>query len=258
MVFNRDPCVISQQGLDPLSPLLLCEHDGTASHSRVPLGDEFLLPAGLHRPWRGYRTSVVADQPGTDLVPFPVVALTGSAGALSAVAGLLAELPVHFGAAVVVLLHQGPEGPGHLDAVLSRSCRLTVRFSRRYEVLAPGHVLVVPGGCHMVVGADGHARLITSGAFPPNRPSADLLLTTMGVSLRERAVAVILSGGGRDGATGATVIHEFGGTVIAADPDSMEYPSMPRETIERYETVDLILGPAEIAIHLTDLAHART
>jgi two-component system, chemotaxis family, protein-glutamate methylesterase/glutaminase len=192
------------------------------------------------------------------LVPFPVVALTGSAGALSAVAGLLAELPDDFGAAVVVLLHQGPEGPGHLDAVLSRNCRLIVRFSMKDEVLMPGHVLVVPGGCHMVVGPDGHAKLVTSGAFPPNRPSADLLLSTMGVSLRERAVAVILSGCGRDGATGATVVHRFGGTVIAAEPESTEHPSMPRETIERDEAVDYVLGPAEIAIHLTDLAPART
>jgi two-component system, chemotaxis family, protein-glutamate methylesterase/glutaminase len=69
----------------------------------------------------------------------------------------------------------------------------------------------------------GGARiaLIVSGASPPSRPS-DLLLTTLATACRPRAAAVVLSGGGHAGATGATAIHRLGGTMIA--PRSHQRP----------------------------------
>lgn len=197
------------------------------------------------------------DHPGAVSVPPIVTALTGSAGALVNVVDVLARLPVDFNAALVILLHQQPDRTGYLDEVLARRCGLSVRYAAKDEKLTPGQVVVVPPGCHMVVAPMGHARLVTSGDFPPNRPSADILLSTMGVSLGERAIAVVLSGGGRDAATGATVVHTFGGVVIAADPDSIERPWMPRETIERDESVDYVLPPADIADLLTKLTDAQ-
>ena len=128
-----------------------------------------------------------------------------------------------------------------------------MHLAAKEHTLVPRTVTVVPAGCHMVVTPDAHARLVTSGGFPPNRPSADLLLSTMGVSLGARAIAVVLSGCGRDAATGATVIHEFGGTVLAADPDCTEHPSMPTEAIGRDEVVDHVLAPRDIAAFLVKL-----
>jgi two-component system chemotaxis response regulator CheB len=200
---------------------------------------------------------VAHDQPDNAEVPFRVVALTGSAGALSEIIDVLSRLPMNFGGAVVVLLHRLPDRPGHLDEVLARRCALPVRYAAPDEALSAGRVVVVPAGCHMVVAPDGNARLVTSGSYPPNRPSADLLLCTMGVSLAERAVAVVLSGTGQDAATGATVIHNFGGTVIAADPEIAECSSMPKETIERDESVDYVLPPPDIAVLLTKLSDDR-
>ncbi|HEY1651087.1 MAG TPA: chemotaxis protein CheB [Acidimicrobiales bacterium] len=186
-----------------------------------------------------------------------VVALTGSAGALTDIIDILARLPVDFAGAVVVLLHRQPDREGHLDEVLDRRCGLTVRNAAQDEKLSAGRAVVVPASCHMVVAPGGRARLVVSGAFPPNRPSADLLLSTMGVSLGERAIAVVLSGTGRDAATGATVIHNFGGIVIAADPETIQCPWMPSEAIERDESVDYVLPPRDIASLLAKLTDAR-
>ena len=47
------------------------------------------------------------------------------------------------------------------------------------EALAPGRVIVAPAGRHLLITGDLRAALITSGAFPPSRPSADFLLTTL-------------------------------------------------------------------------------
>jgi two-component system chemotaxis response regulator CheB len=185
--------------------------------------------------------------------PVAVVALTGSAGALSSVVDVLERLPDPFAASVIVLLHQAPGYETQLDEILARSSGMPVRFAGTDERLTPGQVLAVPSGYHMVVAPGDRAKLVMSGRYPPNRPLADILLSTMGVALGERPIAVVLSGGGRDGATGATVVHGCGGTVIAADPGSTPHPSMPNEVIERDAAVDHIPDPPAIAELLIEL-----
>ena len=117
-------------------------------------------------------------------------------------------------------------------------------------------MIVVPPGRHLLIapGADvPRTALIVSGAYPPNRPSADLLLATLATAAGERAVAVILSGGGHDGATGATAIHACGGTVLATDETSSRHYSMPLAAIRRDDAVDRILPLDAIAGALEEL-----
>jgi hypothetical protein len=90
-------------------------------------------------------------------------------------------------------------------------------------------------------------RLIASGASPPSRPSADLLLATLATVCGPRATAVVLSGGGHDGATGATAVHDFGGTVLASSELTSQYFSMPRAAIERGSVIDGIVPLGELA-----------
>jgi two-component system chemotaxis response regulator CheB len=82
--------------------------------------------------------------------------------------------------------------------------------------LVAGQVTVVPPGTHPLITAGD--RVIASGAFPPSRPSADLLRATLATAVGSRAIAVVLSGGGPDGATGATAVHVCGGIVLVTDP----------------------------------------
>ena len=81
-------------------------------------------------------------------------------------------------------------------------------------------MLIAPPGQHTLVTAEGAVALLESGSTPPYRPSADLLLTTLALAYGQRVSAVVLSGGGNDAATGATAVHRFGGTVIAASPET--------------------------------------
>ena len=64
----------------------------------------------------------------------------------------------------------------------------------------------------------------------------------------------MLSGSGRDGATGATAVHRFGGTVLASDEATSEHFGMPRETIERDSAIDQVLPIEEIGPFLASLA----
>src|SRR3954463_10861205 len=97
-----------------------------------------------------------------------------------------------------------------------------------------------------------------SGVAPPSRPSADLLLTTLAIAAGPRAIGVVLSGGGHDGATGASAIHAFGGTVLATDEASSSSFSMPQAAIARDDAVDHVVALDGIAALLKSLVGAPT
>jgi two-component system chemotaxis response regulator CheB len=175
-----------------------------------------------------------------------VIALVGSAGGLAAVSEVLSGLPTGLDAAVIVLLHQEPERENKLVEILAGRSRLPVDAARDQAPLRAGTVVVAPPGKHVLVAAGPVVRLIASGASPPSRPCADLLLATLATVCGPRATAVVLSGGGHDGATGATAVHDFGGTVLASSELTSQYFSMPRATIER-GSVDGIVPLAELA-----------
>jgi two-component system chemotaxis response regulator CheB len=187
---------------------------------------------------------------------YPVVALVASAGGLDAVSRILCELPADIDTAILVLIHQAPDHASTLAEILGRRCALPVAVAEHDGALTPGTVLVVPPGQHLLITAQQRTALIVSGAAPPSRPSADLLLTTLATALGPRAIAVVLSGGGHDGATGATAIHRLGGTVLASDRSSSSTFSMPLATIERDHAIDAILDLDDIAAHLTALVAA--
>lgn len=181
------------------------------------------------------------------------MALVCSAGGLDAVTRVLHPLAADFPGAVLVLQHVTPDAPSWLADILSRRSAMPVVEAGDGMALAPGTVLVAPPGRHMLVTAQDTVVLIASGSVPPPRPSADLLLTTLALAVGPRAIAVVLSGHGNDGATGATAIHHFGGVVIASDQASSTEFSMPQATIGRVGIIDHVVGVDEIAELLTRL-----
>jgi two-component system, chemotaxis family, protein-glutamate methylesterase/glutaminase len=188
----------------------------------------------------------------------PVVALVASAGGLEAVLRVLGALARDFRAAIVVLIHQAPDRASELVALLGRSSALPVVAASPGTALETGRVVVAPAGMHLLVTPGMRCALIVSGAAPPSRPSADLLLTTLAVAAGPRAIAVVLSGGGHDGATGATAIHAFGGTVVASDESSSSSFGMPGAAIARDDVVDHVVALDDVAALLALLVGAPT
>ena len=188
---------------------------------------------------------------------FPVVALVCSTGGLDALTRVLTRIPADFPAAVLVLQHIDPDAQSSLTSILARRTALDVRDATDGSDLKPGCVLVAPPGRHTLVTREGTLALIESGARPPYRPSADLLLTSLALAVGSRAVAVVLSGHGIDGATGATAVHHFGGLVIASDEASSTEFSMPSATIGRELIVDHTLALDDIPALLVQLTAPR-
>ena len=156
-------------------------------------------------------------------VPFLVV-VGSSAGGIEALSKLVAGLPAEFPAAMVLAQHLDASHPSHLVEILAPHSRLPVRPVTPNSPLEPGVVLVAPPGQHVLI---QDTQLALQPAEKSPRPSIDQLFTSAAEVFGERAIAIILSGTGSDGAAGAKVVHEAGGTVLVQNPTTALYPEMP-------------------------------
>ena len=186
-----------------------------------------------------------------------MIAVVASAGGVEAVSAVLEGLPGDLDAAVVVAIHQRPDHANRLVEVLARRSVLPVLAAEHGQPLSRGLIVVAGPGEHVLLTPGPAIATIVAGAVPPSRPSADLLLTTLAIACGRRATAVVLSGAGHDGATGATAIHSFGGTVLASDEASSQHFSMPWATIQRDGAIDHVVPLAEMAGLLASIADAH-
>jgi two-component system chemotaxis response regulator CheB len=182
-----------------------------------------------------------------------IVALVCSAGGLGALKDVLGGLPHDFPAAVIVLQHTHPHHPDLLAPILAKACKLPVSVATHLAELESGRVFVVPPGTHALVTTDNRVALLQSDGPPPYRPSADLLLCSLATAAARRTIAVVLSGTGHDGATGACAVHNFGGIVLASDAASSVCFQMPSAAIGRDDAVDYVLPVTDIASALVAL-----
>jgi two-component system chemotaxis response regulator CheB len=178
---------------------------------------------------------------------WPIIALIASAGGIDALTRVLSRLPCDLPASVIALLHVSPDRESVLPTILRRASALSVEAAVDGDHLKPASVLVAPAGSHILITPQLQVALIESGAFPPSRPSADLLLSTLATAAGARVIAVVLSGQGHDGATGATAVHRFGGTVLATDKTSSTAFAMPSATITRDSAIDHVVDLDDVS-----------
>jgi two-component system, chemotaxis family, protein-glutamate methylesterase/glutaminase len=190
------------------------------------------------------------------ILNFDVVALTASAGGLHALSQVLLALPASFPARVVVVQHLDPRHRSLMADILGRRTALPVHQACEGDRLAPGVVFVAPPNHHLLVNRDGLLSLTQTELVHFVRPSADLLFESTAASYRDRAIAVVLSGSGSDGAMGVKAIKTMGGTVIIQDPQTSQFIGMPRAALDT-GMVDFVLPLDEIAPALIKLVCAQ-
>jgi two-component system chemotaxis response regulator CheB len=183
---------------------------------------------------------------------FDIVALAASAGGLTALSRVLAALPADFPAVIVVIQHLDPRHRSLMADILSRRTPLRVKQAEEGEQVGPATVYIAPPNRHLLVNSDGTLSLTQSELVHFLRPSADLLFESVAASYRERAIAVVLTGTGSDGAMGVQAIKKMGGAVIAQDEESAEFFGMPSAAIQS-GSVDFVLPLDEIPTVLVTL-----
>ncbi|MEA5505314.1 chemotaxis protein CheB [Halotia wernerae UHCC 0503] len=183
---------------------------------------------------------------------FDIVALAASAGGLNALAEVLSTLPAEFTAAIAVVQHLAPQHRSLMADILSRRTALNVKQAQEGDSLTPGTVYIAPPDRHLLVNGDGTLSLSQSELVHFLRPSADLLFESMAGSYKDRAIAVVLTGTGSDGAMGVEAVKKMGGTVIAQDEATAEFAGMPTAAFET-GNVDFVLPLQEISKALVNL-----
>jgi two-component system, chemotaxis family, protein-glutamate methylesterase/glutaminase len=136
--------------------------------------------------------------------------------------------------------------------ILSRRTSLAVKQAETGDRVERGTVFIAPPDNHLLANADGTLSLTQTELVHFLRPSADLLFESVAAAYRERAIAVVLTGSGSDGAMGVRAIKKMGGTVIAQDEATSEFFAMPNAAIET-GIVDFVLPLDEMAAALVSL-----
>lgn len=183
---------------------------------------------------------------------FDIIALAASAGGLKALTDVLSALPRDFPVALVVVQHLDPRHRSLMAEILGKRTSLLVKEAREGDTLERGLAFIAPPNRHLLVNPDRTVSLSQSELVHFVRPSADLLFESTAAAYKERAIAVVLSGTGRDGAMGVRAIKKMGGTVIVQDEKTSQFFGMP-DAAQQTGLVDFILPLPEIAPALRTL-----
>jgi two-component system, chemotaxis family, protein-glutamate methylesterase/glutaminase len=159
-----------------------------------------------------------------------VVAIGVSTGGPSALAAVLPHLPQDFPVPVVIVQHMPPLFTRLLADRLSKQSHVPVREAEQGATLEPGHVWIARGNYHLKVLRKGASVLLHLDQDPPEnscRPSVDVLFRSVAESFGANALAVVLTGMGTDGASGAVQISKAGGEVFVQDAATSVVWGMP-------------------------------
>jgi len=187
---------------------------------------------------------------------FEIVAFAASAGGLQALSQVLAAIPREFPAAIVVVQHLDPRHRSLMADILNKRTAIPVRQAQEGDLLAPGTAYIAPPNRHLLVNPDATLSLSQSELVHFVRPSADLLFESTAASYKDRAIAVVLSGTGSDGAMGVRAIKKMGGTVIVQDQRTSLFYGMPDAAVHT-GSVDFVLPVDEIPPALVTLVANR-
>lgn len=181
-----------------------------------------------------------------------IIGMGSSAGGLEALRTLIPCLPDRKNISYVIAQHMDPKHSSMLATILERDTNMPVVEFKNNQRLEAGFLYIIPPGMDGLF-KDGRIILEKATGIGP-KPSIDRFFVSLAEECGERAVGIILSGTGTDGAHGIHAIKAQGGITIAQDESTAKFPSMPHAAINTGH-VDLILAPENIGVQLPELIH---
>jgi len=163
-----------------------------------------------------------------------IVAIGSSTGGVEALLTVVEGLPPNC-APTVITQHMPGTFTGSFAERMNRASAADVSEARDGAPLSPGKVYLAPGGAnHLSVGGSGpyHCRIVAGDLVNGHRPSVDVLFSSVARAAHGRAVGVILTGMGRDGAQGLLEMREAGARTIGQDAETCVVYGMPKVAFE--------------------------
>jgi two-component system chemotaxis response regulator CheB len=182
---------------------------------------------------------------------FPLVVIGASTGGPRIVHQILAELPRGLAAGVLVVQHIAAGFSLGMTEWLSSASALPVRLAVEGYTIRPGEVLVAPDQRDLLITSHGTVHL-SENPLLIQRPAIDVTMQAAAEMFGAKAIGVLLTGMGRDGAYGMLTIRRSGGHTIAQDEASSAIFGMPRAAIQLGAATE-VLPSSQIAARLASV-----
>jgi len=178
-----------------------------------------------------------------------VISIGSSTGGVEALMTLLSSFPKNC-PATIITQHMPATFLSTFADRLDRTAEPSVSLAYNGAPLVPGQIYLAPGGdYHLEV--RGRTQLqcqLTEGALVSgHRPSVNVMMHSMALAAKQRALGVMLTGMGRDGAEGLLAIRRAGGRTLGQDAASSVVYGMPKSAFE--------IGAVEKQIPLSRMAN---
>jgi two-component system CheB/CheR fusion protein len=184
--------------------------------------------------------------------PDYIVAIGASAGGIEALEKVIRHLSPSVNASYIIAQHLSPTHPSMLSELIERYAPLPVVTIKRTQMVKGKTIYITPPNKDVEY-ENGKIRLLKTSINIGANPSVNRLFHSLANQLKEKAVGVILSGTGSDGANGLKAIVKASGHAIVQDPDTAKYDGMPNAAMYALESPNL-MAPAEIGSFLHHLS----
>ncbi|MBN2646983.1 MAG: chemotaxis response regulator protein-glutamate methylesterase [Thiotrichales bacterium] len=185
-----------------------------------------------------------------------LIALGASTGGTEAIKEVLLRLPED-SPPIVITQHIPAAFSAPFAKRMNSVAAIQVHHAQDGMLIERGNVYIAPGDQHLMVMREG-AKLVCrlNDGSPVNRhkPSVDVLFRSVGQAVGNRAVGVILTGMGADGALGLKELHDQGVKTVAQDEKTSVVWGMPGESV-KMGAVDYVLPLEQIAQKILELAN---
>lgn len=177
-----------------------------------------------------------------------IVAIGASTGGTEAIETILKSLPSNIPPTVIVQ-HMPPVFTKMYAERLNNNCSMEIKEAENGDRLVNGRVLIAPGDYHMRINKDNNGYFVE--CFKGERvnghcPSVDVLFDSVAKEIKDKAVGIILTGMGYDGAKGLVNMRKTGCHTIGQDEQSCVVYGMPKVAYD--------LGGIENQVSLDNIA----
>ncbi len=210
-------------------------------------------------------TQAASPPPPTPAAPSPIerntdpteaaidlIAIGASTGGTEALSSILTRLRPPL-PGIVIVQHIPPMFSRLLSERLDNECALSVKEAVTGDIVEPDHVYIAPGSKHMTIKNYGGQMILHCNPGPPVHsvcPSVDILFNSVAREIREKALGVLLTGMGKDGAEGLLHMREQGSHTLGQNEATCTVYGMPKAAFE--------LGAVEKQLPLDDIPTAIT
>lgn len=169
-----------------------------------------------------------------DVKEYDLIAIGASTGGTEAIYNVLKQLPTGL-PGIVIVQHIPPVFSNMFAERLNKQTHFEVKEASNGDIVEKNHVYIAPGDKHVQVrkSEKGYFLKVFEGdKVSGHCPSVDVMFTSVAESLGERAIGVILTGMGYDGAKGITMMKRKGAVTLGQDEGSSVVYGMPKAAYE--------------------------